>query len=316
MRDKPVWLQPGPAENYYQRYINEKPLRQTWVEMIRSRWGNPIHPGLSLFPEVQQTTFVVPATIDVAVPVVQFTPPDSPDNQDIFIYIHGGGWVIPASGKHLAWAKKIAHLSAMTVLSVDYRLIPEHPFPTALHDCITVYQYARTQTSGRVLVGGDSAGGNLAAALALYCADQTIQRPDKVLCLSSFSDFHFENYPSMLKLGIGNPYIDMSVIAFIRAMYVPETADWTNPYVSPIFGKLTCLPPTCVVVGLDDPLRDDNLLFAQKLQEAQVDVTLLTFEGMPHSFFTYPDVLPEPAEKANQAIVQFMRQKPKLGYEI
>lgn len=302
----PVWLQPGPAEKYYQRHLDETPLRQAWIEMIRERWGNPKNPGLELFPEVKREDKIVPKTIDCEVRITQFTPPNASDN--ILIYIHGGGWVIPPSGKHLAWAKRIAHMSNMVVMSVDYRLSPENAFPAALYDCITVYQYARNQTKGKVFVSGDSAGGNMSAAMALYCADNNIQLPDKVLCLSTFSDHFFETYPSMLELGIGSPYVEMSVIAFIRAFYVPYVKDWKNPYASPIYGDLKIMPPTCVLVGMDDPLRDDNLAFARKLEEAGVDTTLLTFEKMPHSFFTYPDILPEQSEQANKGICDFMNK--------
>lgn len=306
-KDKiPIWLQPGPAEKYYQRHLDEIPLRQAWVEMIRERWGNPHHPELQLFPEVQREDKMVPKTIDCEVKITQFTPPHA--SQDILIYIHGGGWVIPPSGRHLAWAKRIAHLSNRVVMSVDYRLSPEHPFPAALYDCITVYQYARQQTKGRVFVFGDSAGGNMSAAMALYCQDHHIQAPDKILCLSTFSDQYFETYPSMLELGIGSPYVEMSVIAFIRAFYVPHVKDWKNPYASPIYGNLKSMPPTFVLVGMDDPLRDDNLAFAKKLEEAGVETTLQKFEKMPHSFFTYPDILPEYAERANDALCDFINK--------
>jgi len=300
----PVWLQPGPAEKYYQRHLEQKPLRDAWVDMIRARWGTPKNPGLSLFPEILREDKIVPKTIDVDVPITQFTPKHP--SRDILIYIHGGGWVIPASGKHLAFAKRLAHMSNMAVMSVDYRLSPEHPFPAALYDCITVYMHARQETTGRVFVSGDSAGGNMAAALALYCVDNGIQPPDKILCLSTFSDHYFERYPSMLALGIGSPYVEMSVIAFIRAFYVPNVKDWANPYASPIYGELSMMPPTCVLVGMDDPLRDDNLAFAGKLKDANNSVNILTYEKMPHSFFTYPDVLPHPSEKACQDIIKFI----------
>lgn len=307
----PVWLQPGPAQKYYQRHLEQKPLRMAWVEMIRERWGSPQNPGLSLFPSVQREDRIIPKSVDIDVAITQFTPPDP--RKDIFIYIHGGGWVIPASGKHLAYAKRIAHMTNMTVMSVDYRLSPEHAFPAAFHDCLTVYLHARKRTTqpgvhqgGRVFVGGDSAGGNMAAAVALYCADHNISVPDKVLCLSTYADHYFEKYASMHALGIGNPYVEMSVIAFIRAFYVPNIKDWSNPYASPIYGKLEMMPPTCILVGMEDPLRDDNLAFAQKLKDAGSEVNLMKFDRMPHSFFTYPEILPNECELANHGVVKFV----------
>ena len=300
----PIWLRPGPAEQYYQQHLEHKTLRYAWVDMIRERWGSASYPDLALFPEIRREEKIIPKTIDSDVHITQFTPPQS--SNDIFIYIHGGGWVIPASGKHLAWAKRMAHMTTMTVMSVDYRLSPEHPFPAALHDCVTAYTYARQQTTGRVLMGGDSAGGTLSAAVTLYCADHGIKLPDKVLCLSTYSDHYLEKYASMQEFGIGNPYVEMGVMAFIRAFYAPNINEWKNPYVSPLYGNLSIMPPTCVLVGMEDPLRDDQLAFAQKLKEAQVDVTLLTFEHMPHSFFTHPDVLPEQSACANEKMVKFM----------
>ncbi|HEV2613750.1 MAG TPA: alpha/beta hydrolase [Gammaproteobacteria bacterium] len=300
----PVWLQSGPAEKYYQRHLEQETLRDVWVKMIRERWGNPENPGLWLFPDIKREDKIIPKSIDADVRITQFTPSD-PSN-DIFVYIHGGGWMIPASGKHLAWAKRISHMTNMTVLSVDYRLLPEHPFPAALNDCITTYLYARQQTSGRVIIGGDSAGGNMGAALALYCYEHHLPLPDKVLCLSSYSDQYFEKYPSMMAFGVGNPYAEMSVIAFMRALYLPNIKDWDNPYASPLYGQLDQMPPTCVLVGLEDPLCDDNITFAHKLKEANAEVKLYTFDRMPHSFFTYPELMPEICEQANNLIVEFM----------
>lgn len=304
-QELPIWLQAGPASPYYRRHLEQPTLRTAWVEMIRARWGNPENPELSLFPEVQRQELIIPKTIDSEVKVTQFIPPDASD--DMFVYLHGGGWVIPTSGKHLAWAKRIAAMSKMSVLSVDYRLIPEHPFPAALHDALTVYQYARHQTSGRVIIGGDSAGANLGAAVALYCADEAWQMPDKILFLCGYADQIFEPYASMQTLGIGSPYVELSVCAFIRAMYLPNSDDWKKPYASPIYGDLTNFPPTCIVVGMEDPLCDDNLAFANKLKAAGVEVALHLADRMPHSFFTYPELLGESAEVTNRFIVNFMK---------
>ncbi|STX52063.1 alpha/beta hydrolase [Legionella busanensis] len=302
---EPVWMKKGPAQHFYQHLLKNKSIVQQWLTILRSAWGDPGHPDLEKYLDVSYKKQVIKSKDNLDIPISLFIPKQL-DSSAVFIYIHGGGWIAPTAGKHQAWAKKIAHLSKIKVISIDYRLAPEHPYPAALEDCVTVYEYIRANSKAKVFIGGDSAGGNLAAAVALYCADHAIAIPDKILCLCPLMDFHFENYPSIFELGIGNPRGDSSLLAFERFCYVPDKKDWKIPYVSPMYGQLQNLPETLILIAEDDPLRDDNIAFVEKLKAANVKVTILSYKDMPHTFYTYPQFLPKQAQSANEAISQFI----------
>lgn len=299
-----VWQRPGPAKALYDHFLQSPSIVESWVDSIRRSWGDPYHPDLLLFPQVERQDLEIANDTGDAVAVTRFVPPEP--GGDVMVYIHGGGWIAPVSGKHLAWARKLAAQTAIEVISVNYRLAPEHPFPAALLDCVTVYQAVRESTDGRVYVGGDSAGGNLSAALVQYCRAQRLTIPDKLLCLCPLTDFYLEKYPSVVKKGIGNPQADVLLLPFQRICYVPDQAEWTNPLASPIYGDWSKTCRTLVLVAGDDPLSDDNLAFAAKLQTDGADVELAVYEDMPHTFYTYPQFLPREAEQVDRHLATFL----------
>lgn len=142
-------------------------MRDRWVAEIRDLWGKKDHPSLNDFPEVEVSEICL-ASLDAGIDVrVTVCTPPKPSTH-AFVYLHGGGWIAPASGKHLGWAKRIAALSGQTVAAVHYRLAPEDRYPCALHDCVGVFLAMKKMFTGQVTVGGDSAGANLAAALWFF----------------------------------------------------------------------------------------------------------------------------------------------------
>lgn len=300
----PVWQRHGPAEAVYAKFRGAPTLRDQWVRMIRESWGNPAHPELALFPDVAREQRTVHAADGAPIPVTVFRPPRA--SNDAFLYLHGGGWMAPLSGKHLAWAKRIASLTGRAVHCVEYSLAPEKPFPSGVEDCLACYTALRGEISGQVAIGGDSSGGNLALAVALQCAERRQRGPDKVLALSPATDMHFEKYAAFERLGRGNPLADASVLVFQRSCYLRSRADWESPYASPILGRLTGLPPVFVLAGGQDPLHEENLAFAGKCREAAVATTLHFRADMPHAFHTHHDVLAAEADAANAAIAAFL----------
>jgi acetyl esterase len=303
--DLPVWRQPGLAASIYAKFAGSPTLRDQWVQMVRQAWGHPDHPELALFPEIACEQRVVCSRGGRDVPVTVFRPPAPA--RDAFLYLHGGGWMAPISGKHLAWAKRLASLTGQTIHCVEYSLAPESPFPRGLDDCVACYEALRGETTGQVGVGGDSSGGNLALAVTLRCADQGRPRPDKVAALSPATDMHFETYPAFERLGRDNPIADPGVLAFQRACYLPRRVDWENPYASPMLGRLSDLPPSFVLAGGQDPLHEENLVFARKCQAAGVPTTLYFRSDLPHAFHTHHDVLPAEADEANAALAAFLK---------
>lgn len=298
------WTQPGPAKAYYDRVCQLPPLRDVLIAKLRDTWGNPENPGLELFPEVAREEITIGGLDGNDVPITRFTPPDA--GAGVWVYLHGGAWISPISGKHLAWAKRMAALTGWTVMALDYRLGPEDPFPAALHDVVGVVQHCQKNTSGPVVVGGDSAGGNLGPAAALYAADQGLQVPDAVLALCPAMNMVYEEVPGFVEAAWEHPIQDITLFGFGRACYVPCREDWHNPYVSPVFGDLSQLPPVLVVTGEQDAMCEDNRIFVERARAAGADVEDHVYAGMPHSFFMQDELIPEVSVQANADIAAFL----------
>jgi hypothetical protein len=295
----------GPAAALYRALVPAVPMRDRWVAEIRELWGKKDHPSLNAFPEVEVTDQFLPSLDSgVVVPVTTFTPPKA--TGDAFLYLHGGGWISPASGKHLGWAKRIAALSGQTVIAVHYRLAPEERYPRGLHDAVGVFQAMKATFPGLITVGGDSAGANLSAGLWFLCRDRGDQLPDKLMLNCGVLDLHLEKYSSMQRMGKDHPYNGLELLAFQRALYAPDQELWSNPYVSPSHGDLATLPPTLVIVGEEDTLSDDGIEFAERAQALGAPVRLHVGKGMPHGFHMQHSLVPEEAGDAEKVILEFL----------
>lgn len=225
---------------------------------------------------------------------VRIYTPSAPGPLPLYLDIHGGGWWMgngfPFHDGMLAFAGQIPAI----IVSVDYRLAPEHPFPAAIEDCEAVLRWMAEHGEhlggdpSRLAVGGASAGGNLSAALAIKMRDeggpaiafQYLQVP--ATDLSGTREWHsyeeaYEGYVLTV------PGIERMIEA-----YVPEARERMNPYVSPLLeGRLEGLPPTLVVTALFDPLRDQGEAYARRLEAAGVPVTLHREDAL-HGFLGSP----------------------------
>jgi acetyl esterase/lipase len=296
----------GPAADLYRQLVPGIPMRDRWVAEIRELWGKHDHPSLSDFPEVEVSEMSLPsldAGIDVRVTLCK--PPKA--SAEAFVYFHGGGWIAPASGKHIGWAKRIAALSRQTVAAVHYRLAPEDRYPCALHDGVGVFLAMKKIFTGQITVGGDSAGANLAAALWFYCRDRSKPLPEKLMLNCGVLDLELEKHASMRRLGKDHAYNGLELLAFQRAIYAPEQELWTNPCASPAHGDLGSLPETLVIVGEDDTLCDDGINFAKRAQKAGAPVQLYIGKKMPHGFHMQHRLVPEAAAAAERVILAFLR---------
>jgi len=296
----------GPAVDLYRQLVPGVPMRDRWVAEIRELWGKKDHPSLNDFPEVEVSEISLPSVeAGVDVPVTLCTPPVA--SAHAFVYLHGGGWIAPASGKHIGWAKRIAALSGQTVAAVHYRLAPEDRYPCALHDCVGVFRSMKNMFTGEITVGGDSAGANLAAALWFFCRGQGERLPDKLMLNCGVLDLELENHASMKRLGKDHPYNGLELLAFQRAIYAPDQELWTNPCASPAHGDLGSLPRTLVVVGEDDTLCDDGVDFAKRALSAGAPVQLHIGGKMPHGFHMQHGLVPQAAAAAEQVILDFLK---------
>jgi len=202
----------------------------------------------------------------------------------------------------------------MVVVSANYRLAPEWPFPACLDDCLAVLQWMRKNgaTLGgdgtRIAVGGDSAGGNLAAALVIKARDEGVSPPQATVLLAPITDFFFEQHESFERLAPLGIVYDTAFIGFIRGAYLVHGENWAHPHASPARADLRNYPPTFIATGTADPLVDDNRAFAQKLRAAGGEkVEHFVREGMPHGFYFFPGMF-EQGDEAFAAVARFLKQ--------
>ncbi|WP_153504214.1 alpha/beta hydrolase [Cumulibacter manganitolerans] len=201
------------------------------------------------------------------------------------VFFHGGGWVVGDLDSHDRFCARIARDTGATVVSVDYRLAPEHPFPTPYEDCwaalLAVAADVESFGGGKIAVAGDSAGGNLAAAIAQRARDEQ-QELAAALLLYPAVDLEGD-YLSKTQNATGYRLTKSDMDAFERAY--AGSADRTDPRMSPLYGDPSGLCPTIVAVAGYDPLRDEGTAYAEVLEKAGVDVTLRAYPDFIHGFF-------------------------------
>jgi len=209
------------------------------------------------------------------------------------VFIHGGGFVIGDLDSHDVACRKLAVEGELIVISVDYRLAPEHKFPAAVDDSIAATKWVAANArqlnidATRIFVGGDSAGGNLSAVVAIAARDGGLRLAGQVLIYPS-TDFRM-NHPSHSEPET-SILLTHSVIKWFIDHYMGD-ADRDDWRASPARAKLEGLPPAYVLVAGGDPLRDEGNEYAEKLKAAGVPVTYRYFPGQFHGFFTMGKLL-------------------------
>lgn len=207
------------------------------------------------------------------------------------VFLHGGGWVKGSIDHTDALCRSLASRSPCTVISVNYRLAPEHPYPRPLEDAYEaltwVADHARELDvdTARIGVCGESAGGNLAAALTLCAAQRGGPKVAFQVLLCPAVDASL-SHPSHVAFGSGYA-LDRKEMEWYQARYL-QGADPADPLVSPLAARLEePLPPTSIMVAECDPLRDEGIAYATKLAQAGTDVQLSCWAGQLHSFFLF-----------------------------
>jgi acetyl esterase len=212
------------------------------------------------------------------------------------VFFHGGGWVIGDLDSHDVVCRKLAHEGELIVISVDYRLAPEHKFPAAVDDAIEATKWIAANAkqlgidASRLIVGGDSAGGNLAAVVSLDARDSGGPAIAGQVLIYPATDFAMKN-PSHSEPET-SILLTHTVIKWFRDHYLNGLADGQDWRASPgIAGTLAGLPPAYVLTAGADPLRDEGDDYAARLKEAGVAVTYRSFPGQFHGFFTMGKLL-------------------------
>lgn len=208
----------------------------------------------------------------------------------VLVYFHGGGWVLGDLESHDGVCRVLANAARCVVASVDYRLAPEHKYPAAAEDCYAATQWVAANAASiggdpeRIAVGGDSAGGNLAAVVALMARDKGGPRLRHQLLVYPVTDFSFDT-PSYGQNAQGYSLGKADMEWFWR-QYLPDEAAGREPYASPLRATdLSHLPPALVITAEYDPLRDEGEHYAERLRQAGVPTDLRRYDGMIHGFF-------------------------------
>jgi acetyl esterase len=226
------------------------------------------------------------------------------------LYLHGGGWALGDLDINDDVCRFLAHHAGIVVLSLEYSLAPEHPFPTSLDEATTVATLIAAgalDAPSTLLLGGLSAGGSLAAAVAARGVTGTAPRAQSLTLLSPVTDSDVDR-PSMLDYATA-PVLTRTDMQWFWSMYDPHGIHRADPDAAPIRAEsFHGLPPTTVVVAGVDPLRDEGIAYADALREADVDVALEVVEGVPHGFMAVPSIrsgrrsLTRCAERISEAI--------------
>jgi acetyl esterase len=277
-------------------------------EMTPDEWRQAMADRRKHFPVQQQPIArsedrTVPGP-DGEIPVRVYTPDAATGASGplpILVYYHGGGWVIGSIETHDNTCRALANLTPCIVVSVEYRLAPEFRFPAGLEDCYAATKWVAehgAELGGdptRLAVGGDSAGGNLAAAVSLAARDRGGPNIAYQLLIYPVTD-STNDTPSHREMGTGYGLTQDGMVYFWE-LYVSEPADATNPLAAVLHADLHGLPPAMVITAEFDPLRDEGDAYAEKLKAAGVQVEHVAYPGQIHGFFA-PGTMMQTGDKA------------------
>lgn len=239
-------------------------------------------------------------------PARLYEPPGA--GQGLLVFFHGGGWVIGSLESHDSVCRALARRSGQRVLAVDYRLAPEHPFPAPAEDALASYRWACDHAAelgvnpSRIAVGGDSAGGNLAAVVA--------QGPDPKPCLQLliYPGLDLVEETRSHELFVEGFLLAVADIRWFQDHHVPDVAQRSDLRASPGRAtELAGLPPACVITAGFDPLRDEGRDFARRLQAAGVSTEDLCYPGLVHGFLHLAAAVPA-ADAALDDAARALRQ--------
>ncbi|HUN77302.1 MAG TPA: alpha/beta hydrolase [Solirubrobacteraceae bacterium] len=244
------------------------------------------------------------------IPARLYRPAQAPTRGPLLVYYHGGGWVQGSIASHDHACGLLAHLSGVRVLSIEYRLAPEHPFPAAADDALAAYAQAAERHAeldvdpGRLAIGGDSAGGNLAAVTAQALrGDRSLPAPALQLLIYPALDMSRRRESRRL---FGERFLlTEQTMAWYEDQYVPDLGLRADPRVSPLLADLSGLPPAHIATCLADPLRDEGEDYARGLRQAGVPVALQR-HPLVHGFFN--QTVTRSAHRAVAAIAGALRQ--------
>jgi acetyl esterase len=278
--------------------LGSPPIEEQTPQQVREAYGQ--FSALGSRAEMASVTDRSCPGPDGDVPVRVYVPAAEPGPRPVLVYFHGGGWVIGDLETHDATVRALAAASGVTIVSVDYRLAPEHPFPAAIDDCMAAVRWVAEPSTAaelaidpsRMAVGGDSAGGNLAAVVAQQLRDTGPPLRFQLLVYPA-TDMHFSH--SSIDENADGYFLTKADMTWFRGHYCCDE-DWSDPRMSPLLATdeaVRGVAPALVITAEYDPLRDEGEAYVAKLQAAGVDAKASRYDAVIHGFFSMSDLVPE-----------------------
>jgi acetyl esterase len=274
------------VEAFLAEFSKYPPLHQLPLEVARSM----VLPSAPPVPLASIEDRVVPAPEGHQIPVRIYRP-RLDARLPAVIYYHGGGWVIGSLDSYDGLCRRLASQGDCVVISVDYRLAPEFKFPAAPNDALTAFHWVAAQAaalnidSRRLIVGGDSAGGNLAAVTCVRLRDEGGPEPLAQLLIYPAVHHHLPAVGSLAENGQGY-FLDQAAMTWFLGHYLAKDSDQTHPhYAVALTPNLAGLPRALVITAEFDPLRDQGEQYATRLRDAGNRAETWRYDGMIHGFY-------------------------------
>ncbi len=231
--------------------------------------------------------------VDAAGVPAEWITPDGAAPGAVLLYLHGGGYVFGGLDSHRDIACRLARTAGVRTLLIEYRLAPEHRFPAPVEDATAVYQWLLDggQTADRLMVAGDSAGGGLSVALMLNLRKLGLPLPKAALLMSPWTDLA-NTGASVALHAKADAMISPQAVAKFAGLYL-NGQDAKDPLASPLYGDLSGLPPTRVLVGSEEVLLSDSERLVERINEAGGSAEISVWPKMPHVFPILAGVIPE-----------------------
>ena len=289
-----------PIETLAPATARQQPTMADAVLALEKQRGIDTDPT-KLVPDVTTVDTTIPGpNVDTTLAATVFTPV-GPGPFPAVVYYHGGGWVIGSKGTYDASARALAHGANAVVVSIDYRLAPEHPFPAAWEDALAAYKWAASDVGRwrgdprRLALAGEGAGASLALVTAIATADAGLTRPKAVIAIYPVTQTgeETESYVDSAHARI----LTKAMMSWFFSHTLTSPAQKTDPRLDFLHAKLSLLPPVILINAQIDPLRSDGAILEEALKQAGVPVVRKEYEGMTHEFFGAAAVLPA-AKKA------------------
>ena len=258
--------------------------------------------------EAQAPAGVTCTPVDAGGVSAEWSAADGADQNKVILYVHGGGYVMGSAGSHRDMTGRLSQAAGARVLSLNYRLAPEHPFPAPVDDAVAAYRWLLGQgiQAANIAIAGDSAGGGLALAALIAIRDAGEPLPAAGIGISPWVDMEGTG-ESMTTRAAVDPVVQKEGLLGMAKLYLGG-ADPKDPLAAPLHANLAGLPPLLIQVGDAETLLDDATRITERAQKADVDVTLKIWDEMPHVWHLFAPILPE-GQQAIEEIGAFFKER-------